>query len=211
MADETGKPQVTYPGVYVQEVPGGSKPIPGVDTDPCAPAIQLIVKAAAFAAHKHRDQRRKDDAASPYINHPLGLAQILIGEGGVSDPVVLAAALLHDTLEDTETTYDELVEEFGAAIADIVREVTDDKELPKADRKRLQIEHAPHISERAKLVKMADKISNIRDVADNGPASWPLSRRQEYFDWAAAVVAGLGNPNERLSRAFAQAMAARPK
>jgi guanosine-3',5'-bis(diphosphate) 3'-pyrophosphohydrolase len=210
MADETGKPQVTYPGVYVEEVPGGSKPIPGVDTDPCAPAIQLIVKAAAFAAHKHRDQRRKDGAASPYINHPLGLAQILIGEGGVSDPVVLAAALLHDTLEDTETTYDELVEEFGAAIADIVREVTDDKELPKEERKRLQIEHAAHLSDRAKLVKLADKIANVRDVAHNPPPTWTLTRRQEYFDWAANVVAGIGSPNDALASAFAHAMKVRP-
>jgi len=168
------------------------------------------VKAAAFASHKHRAQRRKDEAASPYINHPLTLAQILIDEGGVSDSAVLAAALLHDTLEDTETTYEELVQEFGVAIADIVREVTDDKALPKAERKRLQVEHAPHISERAKLVKLADKIANVRDMASSPPASWATERRQDYFDWAAAVVAGLGSPNGQLTGAFVQAMKARP-
>jgi guanosine-3',5'-bis(diphosphate) 3'-pyrophosphohydrolase len=174
------------------------------------PATQTILKAAAFAAHKHRDQRRKDAAASPYINHPIALANILANEGGILDAVVIVAALLHDTLEDTETTPEELQELFGAEVASVVVEVTDDKTLPKAERKQLQIEHAAHISQRAKLVKLADKIANIRDVADAPPADWPLERRREYFDWAKQVVDALGDISPPLRLAFDAAYARRP-
>ena len=151
-------------------------------------AFPIFVKALAFAAHKHSDQRRKDANASPYINHPIALVSILVDEAGIHDMDVLCAALLHDTAEDTETTAAELVETFGDAIAGIVVEVTDDKSLPKEERKRLQIEHAPRLSHAARLVKVADKIANLRDVADNPPANWPLARRHEYFDWAKQVV-----------------------
>jgi guanosine-3',5'-bis(diphosphate) 3'-pyrophosphohydrolase len=169
-----------------------------------------LLAAVSFAAHKHRDQRRKDAAASPYINHPLALAHVLATEGGVEDLKTLMAAVLHDTVEDTETTYGELVDHFGTKVADVVMEVTDDKSLVKADRKRAQIEHAPRMSERAALVKLADKICNLRDVAHNPPAGWPLARRQEYFDWARAVVDRLPKVNTRLLRAFDAAFEARP-
>lgn len=119
-----------------------------------------MITAFAFAADKHKNQRRKDAEASPYINHPIALANLLLNEAGVEDQRVLIAAILHDTIEDTDTTEQELVKHFGKDVADIVLEVTDDKALPKAERKRLQIEHAAHISRRAKLVKLADKICN---------------------------------------------------
>ena len=173
-------------------------------------ALGLILKALAFAAHKHRDQRRKDAQASPYINHPIALANVLRNEGGVADPIVICAALLHDTIEDTETTAEELEREFGKSIRDIVVEVTDDKALPKADRKRLQVEHAPYLSEAAKLVKLADKICNLRDVADNPPSRWDLERRQQYFEWARQVVDGLRGAHERLERVFDEAHSHRP-
>ena len=150
--------------------------------------IGRILKAVALAAHKHRDQRRKDAGASPYVNHPIALAAVLSQEAGIDDVDVLCAALLHDTIEDTDTTPEELEAEFGPVVRGLVLEVTDDKNLPKAERKRLQVEHAAHISERAKLVKLADKICNLRDVADNPPVDWPLERRQGYFDWAREVV-----------------------
>ncbi len=127
--------------------------------------LALLFRALAFAAHKHRDQRRKDAEASPYINHPIALAEVLAGEGGIADVEVLAAALLHDTIEDTDTRFEELEREFGARIAGMVAEVTDDKNLEKSERKRLQVEHAAGISPGAKLVKLADKICNLRDVA----------------------------------------------
>jgi len=164
--------------------------------------FSLLLKALAFAAHKHRDQRRKDPEASPYINHPIALANVLVNEGGVNDVEVLCAALLHDTVEDTATTHEELVDAFGARIARIVAEVTDDKKLPKADRKRLQIEHAASLSPEAKLVKLADKICNLRDVAQRPPASWDLARRREYFDWAKRVVDGLRGVHPGLEAAF---------
>lgn len=170
----------------------------------------LILKATEFAARKHRDQRRKDDSASPYINHPIALASILSVEGSVTDEIVLAAALLHDTIEDTETTDSELVEIFGNEVAKVVLEVTDDKSLPKAERKRLQVEHAAKISYRARLVKLADKIANIRDVADSPPKDWSLERRQEYFDWAKKVVDQLGPVNLPLLKAFKEAYEKRP-
>src|SRR5450631_3923740 len=136
-----------------------------------------LLATIEFAAAKHRNQRRKDAEASPYINHPLQVAHVLATEGGVSDLTTLMAAVLHDTVEDTETTYDELIERFGRKVADVVMEVTDDKALVKADRKRRQVEQAPHMSKRAALVKLADKTCNLRDVAKNPPAGWPLARK----------------------------------
>ena len=164
--------------------------------------LALLLKALAFAAHKHRDQRRKDPEASPYINHPIALADVLVNEGGVTDFEVLCAALLHDTVEDTATTPEELAEAFGARIAGIVAEVTDDTRLPKAERKRLQVEHARRLSPQARLVKLADKICNLRDVALRPPASWDLARRREYFDWAKQVVDGLRGVHPTLEGAF---------
>lgn len=172
--------------------------------------LARLLEALAFAAHKHRDQRRKDAEASPYINHPIALADLLVNEGGVTDVEVLCAALLHDTVEDTATTPEELAEAFGARVADIVAEVTDDKRLPKAERKRLQIVHAAHLSREAKLVKLADKICNLRDVATRPPAQWDLARRREYFDWAKKVVDGVRGTHPRLEAAFDAAYGKRP-
>ena len=170
----------------------------------------LILRAAAFAARKHRDQRRKDAEASPYINHPLELARVLAEVGGVTDAATLCAALLHDTLEDTATTPAELTHEFGAEIAALVAEVTDDKSLPKAERKRQQVLHAASISDKAKRVKLADKISNLADVAHAPPPDWSLERRREYFDWAKSVIDRLRGVDAGLEAAFDRAYAARP-
>jgi guanosine-3',5'-bis(diphosphate) 3'-pyrophosphohydrolase len=120
----------------------------------------------------------------------------------VTDIAVLCAALLHDTVEDTATTPEELARAFGARVAGIVAEVTDDTRLPKAERKRLQIEHAGALSAQAKLVKLADKICNLRDVAERPPASWDLSRRREYFDSAKRVVDGMRGVHPGLEAAF---------
>lgn len=172
--------------------------------------LTMILRAASFAAVKHRNQRRKDADASPYINHPIELARVLAEDGGVTDAATLCAALLHDTVEDTETTPDELGREFGPVVRAIVEEVTDDKSLPKAERKRLQIEHAAHISEKAKLVKLADKICNLRDISSSPPAGWPIERKQNYFDWAKSVVDRLRGVNARLEAVFDEAYRARP-
>lgn len=172
--------------------------------------MNRLLSAIAFAAFKHRDQRRKDAAASPYINHPIALANVLANEGGIDDEDVLIAAILHDTVEDTDTSEEELVREFGADIAGVVMEVTDDKSLPKAERKRLQIAHAPTISRQAKLVKLADKICNLRDIATSPPADWSLERKRQYFDWAKAVVDGLRGTHPILEEAFDAAYGAKP-
>ena len=145
-------------------------------------AFSNFVRALAFASRKHSQQRRKDADASPYINHLIALVSILAVEAGINDCDTLCAALLHDTIEDTDTSVEELVEAFGVPIASMVQEVTDDKRLPKAERKLLQVEHAAHLSPKARSVKLADKIANLRDVADSPPVNWPLARRQEYFD-----------------------------
>ena len=172
--------------------------------------LDLILKALAFSAHKHRDQKRKDPQASPYINHPIALANVLCNEAEISVQAVICAALLHDTLEDTETTPEELQREFGKTICAIVLEVTDDQRLPKQERKRLQIEHAPHLSQAAKLVKLADKICNLRDVASVSPVGWDLARRQQYFDWARQVVDGLRGVHARLEEIFDDTYLLRP-
>lgn len=169
-----------------------------------------LIQALAFAAAKHRDQRRKDVCASPYINHPIQLVDVLCNEAGVEDINVLRGAILHDTIEDTETTADELTQHFGQQICEIVLEVSDDANLCKADRKQEQINHAATLSDEAKLVKLADKICNLRDVADNPPAGWGIERRQEYFDWALAVIDGLRGIHPLLESIFDQAYARRP-
>ena len=167
-----------------------------------------VLRAALFAARKHRSGKRKDADESPYINHPLAVAAVL-AEHGVEDPVTLQAALLHDTLEDTETTPAELEREFGFAVARVVLEVTDDKALEKRERKRLQIEKSAGLSERAKLVKLGDKICNAHDVAWSPPKDWPPSRRVEYLDWTERVVQGCRGTNpaleERYDRVLAEA------
>ena len=173
-------------------------------------AVGTIIKAADFAAEKHRTKRRKDAAATPYINHPLALARVLRVEAGVEDVAVLAAALLHDTVEDTDTTVEELAREFGDEIAGIVAEMSDVPALTKPEKKQKQVENAPRLSPKAKLVKLADKICNLRDVAGNPPAHWPLERRQAYFEWARAVIEGLRPAHPALERLFDEAYRLKP-
>ena len=169
-----------------------------------------LFSALAFAADKHRSQRRKDPEASPYINHPIALARILAAEGNVTDTATLAAAVLHDTIEDTETTEDELRGLFGDRVTDVVLEVTDDKLLAKVERKKRQIEQAPFLSPQAKLVKLADKIANLRDLGGSSPPDWSLERRREYFDWAKQVIDGLRGTHPQLEAVFDAAYQARP-
>lgn len=161
-----------------------------------------VLRAALFAAGKHKDQRRKDAHASPYINHPIALASLLANEGGVSDADVLCAALLHDTIEDTETTAEELQKAFGAVVTSIVLEATDDKSLNKAERKRLKIEHASGASPQAKLVILADQICNMRDILSTPPMGWSTERKQAYFCWSQEVVAGVRGIHSQLEAIF---------
>ena len=158
--------------------------------------VLTIIRAAHFAAVKHAAQRRKGKAAEPYVNHVLEVAH-LVAEAGL-DADVIAAALLHDTVEDTETSPAELEAEFGPVISNLVLELTDDKSLLKADRKRLQVERAPHKSVGAQAIKTADKISNLRSILASPPADWDEQRKQEYFAFAHAVVAGLAQAPESL-------------
>lgn len=170
-----------------------------------------LLKAAVFAAAKHRDQRRKDEAASPYINHPLAVANVLANE--VVDPApeaVIIASVLHDTLEDTDTTPQEIEDQFGPTVLHIVQQVTDDKSLPKKERKRLQVEHAATLTHSAKLVKIADKICNLRDMANSPPHDWPLSRRIEYFNWCKEVVDQMRGVHAGLEALFDNAYSMKP-
>jgi guanosine-3',5'-bis(diphosphate) 3'-pyrophosphohydrolase len=169
--------------------------------------LGAFVRAIAFAADKHRNQRRKDAEASPYINHPIALANLLANEGGVTDVVVLCAAVLHDTIEDTETTSEELTTSFGPLVTAIVLDLTDDKSLEKHVRKQRQVEHAPHISKEAKLVKLADKICNLQDILASPPAGWSTERKKDYFDWAAKVVAGVRGVHPELEAVFDRLLA----
>lgn len=162
----------------------------------------LLLKAMRFSADKHRNQRRKDNAHSPYINHPIEVAQLLWDVGGVHIVEVLLAAVLHDTIEDTNTRPYEIREQFGPEVLSLVLEVTDDKSLPKADRKRLQIENAPHKSTGAKLVKLGDKCCNVRDLVVMPPENWSLERRREYLLWTEQVVAGLRGTNAALEEYY---------
>lgn len=167
----------------------------------------LVLHALQFAAHKHRDQRRKDEAKSPYINHLITVANLLANPGSVTDPITLMGGILHDTLEDTQTTPEELEAVFGPVVCQVVQEVTDDQSLPKAERKRLQIEHAPHRSHHARQIKLADKISNVQDIIASPPADWSLDRRREYVAWTAQVIAGCRGVNPGLEALYDQTLA----
>jgi len=162
----------------------------------------ILLKASNFSAIKHRHERRKDAEGTPYINHPIGVAWILSQEGKVTDLNVLQAALLHDTVEDTDTTFEELEREFGPKVASIVREVTDDKSLGKEKRKQLQVEHAAHASTEAKLVKLADKLYNLRDLLNNPPPRWSVERLQGYALWSEQVINAVRGTNALLEKAI---------
>ncbi|MAF96243.1 MAG: phosphohydrolase [Rhodospirillaceae bacterium] len=164
---------------------------------------RLVLKAAHFAALKHRDQRRKDIQSSPYIIHPITVALAISEIGGVDDPEILAGALLHDTLEDTNTTGSELEEMFGSTVRRYVEEVTDNKTLPKQERKQIQIQHAAHLSSGAVLIKLGDKIANVTDVTHAPPPDWDRDRRMQYFDWAEAVINNCPKTNQQLEAHFA--------
>ncbi|HJS19451.1 MAG TPA: HD domain-containing protein [Anaerolineales bacterium] len=167
----------------------------------------LILKALRYSAEKHSDQRRKNAEASPYINHPIQVTEILWTIGDVRDTTLLLASILHDTIEDTDATPQEIKEEFGEEVLDLVLEVTDDKNLPKKARKQNQIETAPLKSRNAKMLKLADKISNIGEIIDSPPRDWSLKRRQEYLLWTEKVVAGLRGINAKLEERYDKLLA----
>lgn len=167
-----------------------------------------FLSAVKFSAHQHRHQRRKGTDATPYINHPIAVAEMLWRVGKVTDMNILVAAVLHDTIEDTDVKPEELAERFGPEVLALVQECSDDKSLPKAERKRLQIVNASHKSAGAKQIKLADKTSNIIDVADNPPADWSLQRRLDYLNWAEQVVNGLRGANPALEQLFDETLAA---
>lgn len=162
-----------------------------------APLAELL-DALLFAAGAHRDQRRKGEDA-PYINHPIEVAALLAGEGGVGDAVVLGAALLHDVLEDTDTPSAEIERRFGARVRRLVEEMTDPPGVPDEEQKRRQTEHAPGMSADAKRIKIADKISNVRDLP-NRP--WPAERKRWYLDWTERVIAGCRGVSPALERRY---------
>jgi GTP diphosphokinase / guanosine-3',5'-bis(diphosphate) 3'-diphosphatase len=173
-------------------------------------SLAKVADALAFAAERHSTQRRKDAAASPYINHPIAVMRVLAIEAGIGDPDILCAALLHDTIEDTATTALELGQRFGERVTAIVVALTDDKALPRQERKERQVRHAPDLSREAAWVKLADKICNLRDIASSPPRDWTLERRREYFDWARRVVDGLRGAHAGLESEFDRAYALRP-
>lgn len=172
--------------------------------------MSLLWQVLQFAADRHRDQRRKGLSHPPYINHPIEVAATLWQVGGVRDWQLLAAALLHDTVEDTGTSPDEIEDLFGREVRDLVMEVTDDKLLPKDERKRLQVEHAPQLSPSARLLKLADKICNLRDISTDPPEGWSAERIDAYFTWAGRVVDAIRGTNPALEAEFDRLLARRP-
>jgi GTP diphosphokinase / guanosine-3',5'-bis(diphosphate) 3'-diphosphatase len=171
--------------------------------------LSVILKSLDFAATRHRSQFRKGEEKTPYINHPIQVANLLVNEAEETDPVLLAAAILHDVVEDTVDSVgerDELIEEirriFGEEILTLTLEVTDDKTLLKEERKRLQIEHAAHVSVRAKKLKTADKIMNIRDIVTCPPTGWTRARVIEYLEWSEKVNQGTRGVNQKLDKLF---------
>ncbi|MFN4140287.1 HD domain-containing protein [Aestuariivirga sp.] len=167
--------------------------------------IVLVSQAYAFAAERHTSQRRKGVREEPYVNHLLEVAALVAAATDGSDLNLIAAAVLHDTIEDTDTTRTELEGTFNRDIAELVAEVTDDKSLPKQRRKDLQVLNTPKKSSRAKMIKIADKISNIRSLVNSPPGNWPPERKKDYLDWARRVVEGARGINAWLDDVFDEA------
>ena len=153
--------------------------------------LQAVMDAASTAAHWHAEQRRKGTAGEPYINHLLEVAALVAEATRGNDPNLVIAALLHDAIEDRGITRAAISEKFGEDVASLVQEVSDDKSLPQAVRKRLQVEEAPRKSKRAKILKLADKISNVAAIGRDPPPDWSIERQRQYVQWGREVVAGL--------------------
>jgi len=164
--------------------------------------LTVVLNAAVQAADWHTAQRRKGAAQEPYVNHLLDVACLVAEATGGEDVNLVVAALLHDAIEDQQIAPAVIAEAFGEDVAALVLEVTDDKALPKPQRKRLQVEHAPHASPRAALLKLADKTSNLNALASSPPAEWPEQRRLDYVQWARDVAAGLQVTNAWLRQRF---------
>lgn len=173
----------------------------------CNGAILRIAIALDFAARKHAAQRRKGVAQEPYVNHLAEVARLVAEATGGSDPDLVIAALLHDCIEDQGVLEEDLAACFGADVARLVAEVTDDKTLAKEERKRLQVAHAPQLGARARLLKVADKTANLRALTASPPADWSARRRRDYFGWAREVVEACGEIEPGLRAAFDQAWA----
>lgn len=171
-------------------------------------SLVLITRALDYAAHHHTDQRRKGARGEPYINHLAEVAHLLAVATEGKDPELVAAALLHDAVEDTDVRLEELEREFGHDVAGLVAQVTDDKSLPKAERKRLQVETVSRKPERARLLKLADKISNLRALSTSPPDDWPEERRQAYAAWAQEVAGQCTGLNPYLDAQYEKALAA---
>jgi (p)ppGpp synthase/HD superfamily hydrolase len=167
--------------------------------------LTRIMQAADEAARWHVDQRRKGQAAEPYINHLLEVACLVTTATEGREPDVVIAALLHDSVEDQGIAIEQIASAYGRKVADIVSEVTDDKSLPKAERKRLQVETAAHKSREARLIKLADKTSNVRAIANSPPPDWPVERRLDYVRWAGEVVARIRGTSPWLEQQFDEA------
>lgn len=171
----------------------------------CADSVRRILAAALFAAEKHAKQRRKGENGEPYFNHLLEVAELIASSSPHLDVELVMAAFLHDTVEDTGVTLQELEQRFGKDVAALVAEVTDDKSLPKEIRKQLQVQHTPEKSPRAQTLKLADKTSNLRAIISSPPVGWSKERKQQYFEWARQVVSGIASPNEFLKSEFDKA------
>src|ERR1700722_18218630 len=167
--------------------------------------LVTVLKAADAAARWHVDQRRNGAAQEPYINHLIEVASLVAQATDGTDPNTVIAALLHDAVEDQGVKADTIADEFGKQVADIVLEVTDNKSLPKAERKRKQVESAGHKSREAKLIKLADKTSNLRAIANSPPPDWSVERRLEYVRWAREVIAQVRGTSPWLEQQFNEA------
>lgn len=166
------------------------------------PELLEMLEALAFSAERHRHQKRKGHLASPYINHPIDVALIIVRDGGVATAPVLTAALLHDTIEDTDTTVEELASRFGREVASIVSEVSDDPSLAKPEQRRRQEQTASSLSYGARLIRIADKTANVRDLVDDPPSTWGVRLRRDYLEWTRRVVDRIRGTNEGLERAY---------
>lgn len=172
-----------------------------------AHSVHRLLEALRCAADWHRNDRRKGPAAAPYINHPIVVAEQLAAQGLGEDVELLMAAVLHDVIEDTEATFEEVSRAFGSRVANIVQEVSDDKSLEKEVRRKRVVDTIGGKSREARLIKLSDLVANVHDIVDH-PPQWSLERKLNYLGWAERVAAAVAGTHAGLEAQLVEKIAA---
>jgi (p)ppGpp synthase/HD superfamily hydrolase len=160
--------------------------------------IEKLFEALEYASKLHKDQRRKGNGGSPYVNHLIEVASLLSRVAEVTDHEVIIAAILHDVLEDTEAREGDIFDRFGGTVLAYVKHVTDDKLLSLEKRRIAQLKSIENSSSQIQLIKLADHCSNIASL----PPSWDRARLESYISWSHSIAVHCYSASEELAKVY---------